>query len=168
MNIVLPRLNATIVYQGLTEETGLTWSHMIDQTSKGKYDMSVTGFSQTKARHEVVDFSISLMATSLRIMYRRGPMKNKWYNYLYPFRGDTWLCVASFCVVSTISVFTINVIMCFDKTQTFKEKMAKHFTTAVAFSLCAVVGRRRPDEPTQYSSRIVFLSVSFFGFVLIR
>ena len=65
INSVLERINASISY---TKRNG-SWSSMVSAVSKGKFDLSVTGYSQTSSRHKLVDFSFGLMRTSLRIIY---------------------------------------------------------------------------------------------------
>ena len=79
MNMLSSQINATIKY--MIPAKRQSWSDMTNAVAEGKYDMSVTGFSQTLRRYNQVDFSFGLMQTSLRIIYPKGFVDSTWNTY---------------------------------------------------------------------------------------
>ncbi len=67
-----------------------SWSHLVSEVSSKRVDLGLTGFSHTYARVDLVDFSVPLTASSIRLFYSRQEERSPLDVYLGSFLRDSW------------------------------------------------------------------------------
>ena len=168
MEILSNRLNITFVYHPSTQKPGYQWHDMVERVSIGEYELAITGFSQTLKRHELVDFSLGLMETSLRIIYKKHKIQDKWTTYLYPFHFNTWSYTLYYSISAAVTILIMETLIMLSQNRNGFNYALLLKTKYSLLSLFALVGRRYHLEPTSTSIRVAFFAISFGGFIIIK
>ena len=164
INLVLERINASISY---TKRNG-SWSSMVAAVSEKRMDLSVAGYSQTPSRGKLVDFSLGLMQTSLRIIY--PAVSNKpWtaenaLRQFYPFLEPTWVWIMIYAIVTAFLMFAVELLIMIDRNNIISlESVARLAAKSSSFSFFCLIRKEFEIEPTRTPGRVAFILMSLAG-----
>lgn len=126
---VLKELQTAMNFTTILSKGNNSWSAMIHLVHQQKMDFAATGFSQTFKRQSLVDFSMPLTTTFLRIFYAKDNEGVNWLLYVNSYHHETWLCaiisaILSFGIFAIIARLTRNIEM----ERQFSTWMALSFT----------------------------------------
>ncbi|UJR27764.1 hypothetical protein I4U23_009037 [Adineta vaga] len=90
--IALLQQNMKFIPQIILAPANKTYTEVIQDVTKGVYDMMIGDVEITAARREIVSFSSSIFDNSLRIIMRRTPDEGiDFLSFLKPFSRNLWL-----------------------------------------------------------------------------
>jgi len=110
-----------------------SWSSMVQQVSNHSLDFAAAGFSHTYKRRALVDFSMPLTTTFLRMFYARENEDVFWLLYFKSYQVDSWMGI----IVSFILSFAIFATLIMYSKKYLGEDFTK-FSTLMAFCFTAL------------------------------
>ncbi len=155
---VLKELESNLNFSSSLVKGNGSWSRMIGMVNQHQVDFSAAAFSQTLKRVDLVDFSIPLTSTFLRMFYPVEDESIHWLVYLKSFQFNSWLGLLTFFW----TIFLLFASMAY-----MKDRQAFSIRMAFAFTALSQIGKRFPVEPDSSSLRLGFFCISFCGFTLI-
>ena len=164
INLVLERINASISY---TKRNG-SWSSMVAAVSEKRMDLSVAGYSQTPSRGKLVDFSLGLMQTSLRIIYpavsdKPWTVENALRQF-YPFLEPTWVWIMLYAILTAFLMFAVELLTMIDRNNIISlESVARMAAKSSSFSFFCLIRKEFEIEPTRIPGRVAFILMSLAG-----
>ena len=183
MKILAKRLNFTVNYIPAKENS--SWSDIVRQVGNGEYDFTNNIITLNLHRSNIVDLSIQLIESSLRLFYPRSVSEIKWTAYFKSFQFDAWIFLGFHFLGTGIAMYVItriytwatrrniktkcksNIYVKQTKSYLSKGSRLKLLKKSINFSLRSIIGKRHKEEPEKVPIRIIFLSATFAGFVII-
>ena len=183
MKILAKRLNFTVNYIPAKENS--SWSDIVRLVGNGEYDFTNNIITLNLHRSNIVDLSIQLIESSLRLFYPRSVSEIKWTAYFKSFQFDAWVFLGFHFLGTGIAMYVItriytwatrrniktkcksNIYVKQTKSYLSKGSRLKLLKKSINFSLRSIIGKRHKEEPEKAPIRIIFLSATFAGFVII-
>ena len=183
MKILAKRLNFTVNYIPAKENS--SWSDIVRLVGNGEYVFTNNIITLNLHRSNIVDLSIQLIESSLRLFYPRSVSEIKWTAYFKSFQFDAWVFLGFHFLGTGVAMYVITRIYTLATKRSIKTKRlsnkyvkqtksylptmswVKLLKKSINFSCRSIIGKRHREEPEKFPIRIIFLSATFAGFVII-
>ncbi|XP_076383583.1 uncharacterized protein LOC117217832 isoform X5 [Megalopta genalis] len=150
LNFTIEVTNPMDSYGNLNEETQ-TWSGVIGELVADTVDIGVAEFSMTKRRLEVVDFTLPLILSRMRVYFKKPDGSSvRWTAYVKEFDRHVWTGIA-------FTVLAVPIVLTLMKTR------GRLFAKVVGEYYINVWGiycqQGMPEFPQETSQRLAFVSI---------
>ncbi|KAL2712483.1 hypothetical protein V1478_018006 [Vespula squamosa] len=138
-----------------------TWTGAMEELYAGRADISLSDFSMTSARMNIVDFTFPLLLSE-NCLYIQEPkiFAIKWSSYFMTFSKSIWIAI------SGISVFTM-VLLIFPKIKNGTDRNIGHLLSDNFLEIWGIFCQQGlADFPYRYSLRIAYFSIFLLAVVL--
>ncbi|XP_043669881.1 glutamate receptor ionotropic, delta-2-like isoform X2 [Vespula pensylvanica] len=138
-----------------------TWSGAIGEIYEGRADISLSDFSMTSARLNIVDFTFPLLLSE-NCLYIQEPKKFaiKWSSYFITFSKSIWIAVFG------ILIFT-SVLLLLPKIKNETDRNIGHLLSDNFLEIWGIFCQQALSEfPHRYSLRIAYFSIFLLAVVL--
>ncbi|KAF7398500.1 hypothetical protein HZH66_006397 [Vespula vulgaris] len=95
---------------GTWNPTKKTWSGAVGELYAGRADISISDFSMTSARLNVVDFTLPLLLTKNSVYFRRPTIYAiNWSSYFLTFSNYIWIAIFAILILASILLVFLKI-----------------------------------------------------------
>ena len=144
-----------------------SWNYLVEQMSKGEYDIGETAFTFTPSRTDLVDFSFGIYPITHTLAYAPNEDLLQLKLFMQPFEPQSWFAILVFIILVIIIGSFVGLVIDRNVHRSTLKAWKNILQSLINFVLRSVIGKRIGSEPHWNSTKVAFVFLIINGFLLI-